>query len=324
MHATPFPFALLLCAASATPAAFAADVQVTVNGNVEFNLIGDAPLGAVSSGEDATLSFTIDSDVFVDSPNFPTRGYPIDAASFTLTFAAVSIGLQDPFPPGETPYFVIRNDDPAVDGFFVATSVDFPTAVPIDQGGIVEQFRNDFSVTYTGNMLTSLDVLDAVGTYDFTGLSVFNWTVADGPFDAMGMIFEDLTIEAAGSPWTDLGNALAGTNGAPQLVGEGTLVGGDPYGLVLSNALPNRTTFFVLGFTRIDVPFKGGVLVPAITAPNGLFVPLPTAADGTLVLQSTWPDGLPSGTAIYVQHWIPDAGGIFGFAASNAVEGVTP
>ncbi|MHC5002213.1 MAG: hypothetical protein ACYTJ0_03745 [Planctomycetota bacterium] len=171
-------------------------VEVTVTGVVEFNQIGAPPLGDVVPGDQATLTFMLDSDVFMDSMNFPTRGYEIDQSSFVLTMGAVSIGLQDPFPAGETPYFVLRDNDPAVDGFFVATDLDFPIGVPINQLGIFEQFRNSYSVTYGGDTLDSLDILGALGTYDFDGLTVFNWTIGDGPFDAMGLIFEQMTITA--------------------------------------------------------------------------------------------------------------------------------
>ena len=67
--------------------------------------------------------------------------------------------------------------------------------MPISQTGIFGQFNNNYSVTYTGDTLPSLDILDALGTYDFTGLTVFNWTIDDGPFNAMGIIFEQMTIE---------------------------------------------------------------------------------------------------------------------------------
>jgi hypothetical protein len=180
--------------------ATAAIVTVTANGVVEFNQINDGFLGNVNPGDAVTMTFTVDSGNFLDSPNFPTRGYEIDQSSFSLAFNGSPITLQNPFPSGETPWFVIRNDDPAVDGFFVATSVDFPVGVPLDQAGAIEQFRNNFSVTYEGSTLNSLDVLDALGFYDFSGLTVFNWTVDDGPFQPLGMVFSDLTISASVVP----------------------------------------------------------------------------------------------------------------------------
>jgi hypothetical protein len=171
-------------------------VQVTATGVVEFNLVNNGPMSNVNANDATTMTFMVDSDTFTNSGGFPTRGYAIDMASFTLTLGSESFGLQSPFPPGQTPYFVLRNNDPAVDGFFVSTSVDSPIGVPIDEVGQLGQFENNFSVTYQNDPLASLDILDAVGAYDLSGLSVFHWTIDDGPFEPVGLIFSTLTISA--------------------------------------------------------------------------------------------------------------------------------
>lgn len=189
----------VICFANATASVAYADgiFDVTITGEVEFNQVNNGFLGNVSAGDPTTLSFQVDESVFTDSPNFPTRGYEIDQDSLTLDFNGLSIGLQDPFPGGQTLYFVLRDNDPAVDGFFVASSFDFPTGVPINQLGGFGQFFNNFSVTYSGDALTSLDIADAEGSYDFAGLTVFNWTIEDGPFSPVGIVFSELTISKA-------------------------------------------------------------------------------------------------------------------------------
>jgi len=169
-------------------------VRVTVVGEVDFNQIQAPPLGNVGAGETAILSFNVDPAVFQNSPNFPTRGYPIEPGSFILRFDASAVGLQSPFPLGETPYFVLRDNDPAVDGFFVATNLDFAIGVPLAQTGVFGQFVNNYSVTYGGDTLSSLDILGAFGQYDFTGLSVFGWAVEDGGFQPLGIVFSQMTI----------------------------------------------------------------------------------------------------------------------------------
>lgn len=191
-----------IVAASLATAAYATQVEVTVTGEVEFNQVRNPPLSDVMPGDAASLTFLVDSNVFMNSMSFPTRGYDIDQSSFMLTLGAVTVGLQNPFPMGETAYFVLRDNDPAVDGFIVADSVDFPTGVPLDQAGNFDQFRNNYYVTYTGDTLDSLDILDALGTYDFTNLTVYNWTIDDGPFNAMGIIFQQMTITAVVEPLT--------------------------------------------------------------------------------------------------------------------------
>ncbi len=188
------PRILTVALALMTASANAAIVTVQVTGDVDFNQISGQPLSSVTSGSPATLTFQVDSNNYVDSPNFPTRGYVIDQSSLSLTFPQTSLGLQNPFPAGETPYFVLRDNDPAVDGFFMSNNTDFFGGVPINQVGIFGNFINEYHVTYEGDKLASLNILDALGTYDYTGLTVFNWTLDDGPFNAMGINFTQMTI----------------------------------------------------------------------------------------------------------------------------------
>ncbi|MHC4903886.1 MAG: hypothetical protein ACYTGD_19820, partial [Planctomycetota bacterium] len=149
--------------AAAIPAAVAAlagsaqavVVEVTVTGEVEFNSIGDPPLSDVASGDAVSLTFLVDSDNFVDGIPGDTRGYVIDELSFTLTFApsGVSLGLLDPFPPGETPYFTLADGIPVSDQFWVSTSTNSPGGVPLEQ----EPFEANVDLGYEGDTLDSLD-----------------------------------------------------------------------------------------------------------------------------------------------------------------------
>ena len=177
-------------------------VLVEIAGTVEFNQVVAPPIGSLTAGTSVVLSFLLDSDLFVNSPTYPTRGYVIDQKSFSIAGGGVSIGLQSPFPSGEVPYFVIRNDDPAVDGFFIARSVDFPIGVPLGQAGVFGNFSQDFSVTYGGGLLESLDILDAVGTYAYDGLKGYNWTIDDGPFSPVSIGFESISISVVPAPAT--------------------------------------------------------------------------------------------------------------------------
>lgn len=175
-------------------AAFApgATVTVTITGTVEYASPVNGPLAPVNPGQPATLTFTVDSDAFVNNPTFPTRGYPIQNASFSNTLGPVTLTLKNPFPG--TPYFVIRNNDPAVDGFVLSTNLSLPAPLPLNVQGAFGAFGAGFYVTYTGGTLSSLDILDALGTYEYNGLTVFYWTIQDGPVEPVGMIFESITI----------------------------------------------------------------------------------------------------------------------------------
>ena len=59
-------------------------------------------------------------------------------------------------------------------------------------------------------------------------------------------------------------------------------------------------------------------------APPALALVGVTEPDGTVAIAAPWPAGVPSGFTIVLQHWIVDAAGPSGFAASNAISGTTP
>ena len=127
--------------------------------------------------------------------------------------------------------------------------------------------------------------------------------------------------DACEGVWTNLGNALAGTNGEPLFEGEGTLIPNDGVTLTLSNALPSSTTTLLVGLSALFAPFKGGVLVPN---PTIMIFGLPTGPAGLLPLTAHWPAGLPPSFTLYFQHWIIDPGGPAGLAASNGLSATTP
>lgn len=200
MIRTPHRVAVALGAALTTGIAHAEIVQVDINGTVEFNQIDFGVFGDVVTGDSATYSFQVDSDVFVDG-SFPTRGYEILPGSMSVTIGGGVAGLADPYPAGQSPYFVLRNNDPAVDGFFLGNNPDgFPNGVILDQEGLVDSLSANFNVSYGNDPLPSLDILDAAGLYTFDGLTVFGMSINDGPFEAMFMVFDSMEITVIPSP----------------------------------------------------------------------------------------------------------------------------
>ena len=194
--------ALLACAiAAACGTASAQDILVTINGDVYGNQINNGTLSAVSPGETAAYSFLINASNYNDDPSFPTRGYEIDLSSFQVAFSGgTTIGL-DPAFTGPA-YFVVRESDPVADGFFISSnSTGFPADMPLAHAGVFDQFAARFSVSYTGDTLTTLDILDAVGTYDYDGLTVFGMGINDGPIEGvLGIDFASMTIEIVPAP----------------------------------------------------------------------------------------------------------------------------
>ncbi|MHC4589915.1 MAG: hypothetical protein ACYTAQ_11415, partial [Planctomycetota bacterium] len=186
--------AILAAVAAVAGPAQAVMVEVTVTGTVVFNGIGDPPLGDAMPGDPALLTFLVDSDNFVDGIPGDTRGYEIDQASFVLTIGPAMVGLAAPFPPGETPYFTLVDGFPVSDGFFVSTSPFSPGGVPLEQ----EPFEANVDLGYVGGTLDSLDILDALGIYDFDGLTMFGfnlWSIFPDNV-VMELDFEQMTISA--------------------------------------------------------------------------------------------------------------------------------
>ncbi len=194
--------AIAAVALGITGVASADIIQIDIVGQVDFGGVNVGQWADVNPGDSAVMSFQVDSNNFVDSTNFPTRGYEIIQESFVLTLDGISGGMANPYPNGATPYFIIRDNDPAVDGFFLAEHPDqFPIGVATDEAAqIGDTFRALFQATYGGDRLDSLDILGAVGTYDFNGISSFNWGLEDGPFQPMGFIFDNFTISVVPAP----------------------------------------------------------------------------------------------------------------------------
>jgi len=321
------PHAALLLACLAGPASAGIDVTVTVRGTVEWNQVTTGPLAQLAVDDPVELGFRLDSDDFVDSASFPTRGYRIDETSFALVSGATTVGLQNPYPG--TPYFVLRDNDPAVDGFLVADSTDFPTGVDLEAAGGFGQFVNAFHVTYGGSLLGSLDLLDALGTYDFSGLSVYNWTVDDGPFNPIGIVFEELVIECTPLPPVTYCNGKLNSAGCvPFMTADAGIasLSGPPFHVTAHDLLNGKPGLIFYGFGPNAAPFQGGTLC---IAPPHTRTPVqfaggsaPPAIDctGTMTLDVT--AVVPASAApawVYLQGWARDPGDPFGTGLTNGV-----
>jgi len=138
-------------------------------------------------------------------------------------------------------------------------------------------------------------------------------------FDIWNVGADNVRISTA-PVWIDVGNGLPGAGGTPKLAGHGQLVEAALMKLDLTGAAPSAATGLVIGFSEIDAPFKGGVLVPSVD----VLVNLATSPAGALSLPAKWPAGVPSGTQLWFQAWVQDAGGPKGFAASNGLRASVP
>jgi PKD repeat protein len=121
--------------------------------------------------------------------------------------------------------------------------------------------------------------------------------------------------------WSDLGHALAGTAGEPQLQGSGALLAGSPTTLTLTDARPSSLAGAFVGFSEARLPFKGGTLVPS---PDLVLLGLQTDAQGSLVLTAPWPSTTGPDLSTWYQIWVADPAAPKGAAASNAIGSRTP
>ncbi|MGQ0552223.1 MAG: transglutaminase domain-containing protein [Planctomycetota bacterium] len=130
-----------------------------------------------------------------------------------------------------------------------------------------------------------------------------------------------LTVDASAT-WAQLGFGLPGANGQAQLSGSGSLLPGSSGSLSLSQAAPLTSVLMFIGSGAAALPLKGGVFVPE---PVLLTLALPSNGAGALTVPWTnFPPGVPAGAQFVFQAWWPDAGGVLGSAASNALIATVP
>ena len=222
-------------------------------------------------------------------------------------------------------------------GIFTIDDIDVTDQVPVADRSGQAQVLGPAPVTFVANSVVFPDPpaapsvaadltigIDAggFGTASATNVTLGTAVVDLGPFGVQTV--DILSVRVVGTvtahaTWFDRGNALAGVSGLPSLVGTGSLVAGDSVTLTLSNANPSTLAALFVGFSGLNAPFNGGILVPSIDA---LLLGLPTNAAGQLVLTDVWPAGVPADTSVYFQFWISDAAGVAGFSATNGLEGV--
>ncbi len=165
-----------------------------------------------------------------------------------------------------------------------------------------------------GQAATALGDLDLDGVVDIVTTAVLDDDGGEDIGAAWVLFLSDGT-------WNNPGFALAGAAGTPELHGQGSLQAGEPLTVSLRGAPAFAPLVLIVSLAQLGAPFKGGVLVPA---PVGPLLPLLSDAGGELALAGAWPAGVPSGTQVFLQAWIDDAGAPQGLSASNALVATTP
>ncbi|MEI7658584.1 MAG: GC-type dockerin domain-anchored protein [Phycisphaerae bacterium] len=193
------PFAALSMAALD---AHADRVRVTITGTVESASFSRGPFVSARAGQRATAVFEVDSNAFRDSAQYPVRGYTIDPASLTLTVGTGSTGMRSPLPAGSTPLFVLRDNDPAVDGFYITSGIlEYPGSIPLNSGSTTSMsmtFSRGFDV---GTILRSRNILDAApGRWGFEHIASYDWSVGMQGAAPMMLTYETIAIDNLTNP----------------------------------------------------------------------------------------------------------------------------
>jgi hypothetical protein len=193
--------------------------------------------------------------------------------------------------------------------------------VDLMAGGTVIASDTNTLLPSEGGFATSIVTVDIGASHPLVGqalrIRLVNLNAAPG----IEVNFDDVSLDATPiSTWTDLGFAKSGAAGLPSLVGSGPLTTGQMNQLVLAQAVPAAPAWIVAGFSALQAPLFGGVLVPA----PDIVLYRPTDAVGAATTTFALSAGVPAGASIYFQHWILDPAATQSVAASNAVRGTTP
>ncbi|MFT7464508.1 MAG: hypothetical protein ACI9EF_002864 [Pseudohongiellaceae bacterium] len=129
----------------------------------------------------------------------------------------------------------------------------------------------------------------------------------------------NLVYDNTASPWDNLGLAYQPVPNAaePRLSGAGTMKVATLVTLFAQDFPANSVVTVVAGLSRVDMPFRGGVLVPA---PDVLVPGFASDSDGEFEVSFTLPHNVPVGTKLYFQGWVPEALSPTGLVSTNGLE----
>ena len=154
--------------------------------------------GVMPLGSPVVMSFTVDSNNYLDSAISPARGYVIDPSSFMMTVNGTNVSVALPSPT----YFGLRNNAPKVDGMFMGTGTTGGTALNATVDGLSQTFRFTYNESWSAGLeLSSLNIADAVGTHGSAGLGSYQM---DLTLNGSGASFNvpTVTISAVPEPAT--------------------------------------------------------------------------------------------------------------------------
>jgi hypothetical protein len=296
-------YALTVTLAGAAPPPHGVAV-LEAHGTVLSNDMPGA-VGRALSGAPASLHLEADPTGYTygDDSESDMR-YAID---FSASYMIVG-NMIVPWKAGNSPDLLI-DDNPV--SAIKALTADGETTMP----GVTGHFG-----VVASSLWGSTDLAQLQGLYPDAAFSSTDWAIhyqGDASFNTLQVQLDTLSIavEGADPTWIDLGNG----SGYATLEGTGPLYGGMPMQLAVDTPA-SRTAALVVGFQRMNAPFKGGIFVPS----RDVLIKALPLSDGAVVFGGTWPSGIPSGLSLYFQIWANDPTDLVPakVLSSNAVEGI--
>lgn len=159
--------------------------------------------------------------------------------------------------------------------------------------------------------LSTADLVADVAAGDLNGDGRAD-LVYQGALDAAGLAVNHTYFDD--EPFQDLGGELPSSLSLPVQIYDGDFGAGNALQLQLAKAPPSAPAFLILGLSRANLAFAGGVIVPS---PDLVLGPLLTSTIGQVKLTAA---GLSLPIhQLFGQWWIMDDGVTGGFSASSAV-----
>ncbi len=276
-----------------------------------FNGVNAAYIGDYSQFDSVTLSVDVKVDLIQFFGQDVSRPWLIELRNYDLAQGGY---------PWTSVWFKFADISAANHGDWTTFSVtiDDPTSAVLPAGW--RGYGADDPVTFEPILPAGVTFADVLAGIDEVALTTGEPGFFFG-FTDFDMVLDNIRIETTGGPFSDLGSSLPGATGAPQMFGDGTLVGNSPTLIGLSNAAPNAVAFLGVGSTNLSVPFFGGNLVPS---GDVAILPLATNNVGFLPYTFQWPTGVTPGADLFWQYWVVDPSGPEGLTASNALVCTTP
>lgn len=330
--------ASILCASLLlTATALAGEVVMIAQGTIATASGASGAYNGVTSGQSATLRFTVQTPGTDITPGQVTA-YSIIPSSLSLVLGPVTVGVV-----GGTPTAQMRNANPVADGVLMSASVTGPKTL-------------NFSFSdCSGTIFTSTDPLQNLGSWSGPFYCSFGFTITGtGTFIDIDLSSFAIELPSLGTPlcFGDgtqalacpcANNGLAGrgcnnsaATGGAQLTARGSPMA-DTVVLTSSGELPTVLSIFLQGnaLTANPLPFGDGIRCAGgalkrlyVKNASGGAVSAPMAGDNSIRVQSALlGDTINAGTSRWYQVYYRDPDLTFcaspagsSFNVSNALE----